>query len=551
MKEYKGYIKVYTRQPETDCYPEGLSYSIHMAGSRDGEDFQPFNKNYGILFAEAEIRQNDTISPKGVSHPQVFPLKEGGYGIAALRVSENGEPDESTEGKLLLWKTEDFISFENTGLTDIGAVEQMRAEEGISREPLACVEVDKDILGRAEEYWNPIVNTEITVPECVVVHSAEELDEIRVTAVYSDGSTSLKKVIWEKDGIDFSTPVICEVQGRVEDKSYPFPLAKGYGDPVLFWWEGKWYYISTNDNMDDIGLYVREADTVRELFEEGITEHLILARDESRELIQTFWAPEFHVIGGELYLLFAVSGHVWGPQCHFMKLKKGCPITEAKSWEDPVRVRRKDGSWLSEDGITLDMTYLKTIRGSWLIWSYRRHIGSALDTGSMLYIAATDEKEPWRLKSDPVLLSRPLFGWENVAGTINNEGPYTFVKDGRVYLTYSGGSANSYTYALGLFMARERDNLLDISVWNKHCAPVLSFYSVEGEYGPGHNSFFEDEDGDLMIAYHGETGLDQNLRCDGIRRVHFRRDGFPEFGMSAGEDLDQKLREVKMKIVIK
>ena len=537
MKEYKGYIKVYTRQPETDCYPEGLSYSIHMAGSRDGEDFQPFNKNYGILFAEAEIRQNDTISPKGVSHPQVFPLKEGGYGIAALRVSENGEPDESTEGKLLLWKTEDFISFENTGLTDIGAVEQMRAEEGISREPLACVEVDKDILGRAEEYWNPIVNTEITVPECVVVHSAEELDEIRVTAVYSDGSTSLKKVIWEKDGIDFSTPVICEVQGRVEDKSYPFPLAKGYGDPVLFWWEGKWYYISTNDNMDDIGLYVREADTVRELFEEGITEHLILARDESRELIQTFWAPEFHVIGGELYLLFAVSGHVWGPQCHFMKLKKGCPITEAKSWEDPVRVRRKDGSWLSEDGITLDMTYLKTIRGSWLIWSYRRHIGTALDTGSMLYIAATDEKEPWRLKSDPVLLSRPLFGWENVAGTINNEGPYTFVKDGRVYLTYSGGSANSYTYALGLFMARERDNLLDISVWNKHCAPVLSFYSVEGEYGPGHNSFFEDEDGDLMIAYHGETGLDQNLRCDGIRRVHFRRDGFPEFGMSAGEDL--------------
>ena len=406
-------------------------------------------------------------------------------------------------------------------------------------------------MGRAEEYWNPIVNTEITVPECVVVHSAEELDEIRVTAVYSDGSTSLKKVIWEKDGIDFSTPVICEVQGRVEDKSYPFPLAKGYGDPVLFWWEGKWYYISTNDNMDDIGLYVREADTVRELFEEGITEHLILARDESRELIQTFWAPEFHVIGGELYLLFAVSGHVWGPQCHFMKLKKGCPITEAKSWEDPVRVRRKDGSWLSEDGITLDMTYLKTIRGSWLIWSYRRHIGTALDTGSMLYIAATDEKEPWRLKSDPVLLSRPLFGWENVAGTINNEGPYTFVKDGRVYLTYSGGSANSYTYALGLFMARERDNLLDISVWNKHCAPVLSFYSVEGEYGPGHNSFFEDEDGDLMIAYHGETGLDQNLRCDGIRRVHFRRDGFPEFGMSAGEDLDQKLREVKMKIVIK
>lgn len=551
MKGSKGYIKVYTRQPEADCYPEGLSLSIHMAGSRDGEDFQPFNKNYGILFAKAQIREDDTICPKGVSRPQIFPLKEGGYGIAAVRVSENGEPDESAEGKLLLWKTEDFISFENIGLTDIGAVEQLRAEEGISGEASAYVEVDGDILARAEECWNPVVNTKITVPECAVVHSAGELDEIRATAVYSDGSASLKKVIWEKEGIDFSAPGTCEVQGRVADKSYPFPLAKGYGDPVLFRWEGKWYYISTNDNMDDIGLYVREADTVRELFEEGITEHLILAEDESRELIQTFWAPEFHVIGGELYLLFAVSGRVWGPQCHFMKLKKGCPITEKESWEDPVRVRRKDGSWLSEDGITLDMTYLKTIRGSWLIWSYRRHIGTALDTGSMLYIAAADEKEPWKLKSDPMLLSRPLFGWENVAGTINNEGPYGFVKDGMVYLTYSGGSANSYTYALGLFTARESDDLLDISVWNKRCTPVLSFYSVEGEYGPGHNSFFEDEDGDLMIAYHGETGIDQNLRCDGIRRVHFRRDGFPELGMSAGEDLNQKLREVKMKVVIK
>lgn len=551
MKESKSYIKVYTRQPEADCYPEGLSLSIHMAGSRDGEDFQPFNKNYGILFAKAQIREDDTICPKGVSHPQVFPLKEGGYGIAAVRVSENGEPDESAEGKLLLWKTEDFISFENIGLTDIGEVEQLRAEEGTSGETSAYVEVEGDILARAKEYWNPVVNTKITVPECAVVHSAGELDEIRATAVYSDGSASLKKVIWEKEEIDFSTPGTCEVQGRVADKSYPFPLAKGYGDPVLFRWEGKWYYISTNDNMDDIGLYVREADTVRELFEEGITEYLILARDESRELIQTFWAPEFHVIGGELYLLFAVSGRVWGPQCHFMKLKKGCPITEKESWEDPVRVRRKDGSWLSEDGITLDMTYLKTIRGSWLIWSYRRHIGTALDTGSMLYIAAADEKEPWKLKSDPLLLSRPLYGWENVAGTINNEGPYAFVKDGMVYLTYSGGSANSYTYALGLFTARESDDLLDISAWNKRCAPVLSFYSVEGEYGPGHNSFFEDEDGDLMIAYHGETGLDQNLRCDGIRRVHFRRDGFPELGMSAGEDLNEKLREVKMKVVIK
>lgn len=551
VREHEGYIKVYTRQPDADCYPGGLSYSIHMAGSRDGREFHPFNKNYGILFAEAEIRQDDTICPKGVKEPQIFSLKAGGYGIAAVRTGENGEPDGSAAGKLLLWKTEDFISFEYVGLVDIDGVKQLRAEEEISGKASYCLEIDAETFAHAEEYWSPVVNTGVIVPECEAVHSPEELERIRALAVYSDGSSSLKRVIWEKDEIDFSVPGIYEVQGSVVDKSHPFPLAKGYGDPVLFRWEGKWYYISTNDNMDDIGLYVREADTVGGLFEEGVTEHLILGRDESRELIQTFWAPEFHVIGGELYLLFAVSGHVWGPQSHFMKLKKSHPITEAESWEDPVRVRKMDGSWLSEDGITLDMTYLKTIRGSWLIWSYRRNIGTPADTGSMLYIAAANEDMPWKLASEPVLLSRPLFGWENVAGTINNEGPYTFVKDGKVYLTYSGGSANSYTYALGLFTAKETDDLLDISVWSKRCAPVLSFYSVKGEYGPGHNSFFVDEDGDLMIAYHGETGLDQNLRCDGIRRVHFRKDGFPEFGMSDREDFNRRLGKVKMLIAVR
>ncbi len=539
MSENKGYIKVYTKEPDQYCYPAGLSCSVHMAVSPDGREFQPLNKNYGILFAEAVIREDDTICPKGVQDPVIFPLAEGGYGIAAVRVNEDGEREEAAGHKRLLWTTRDFISFEDRGLTEV------------SEAASDSVEIEGEILARAQEYWCPVYNTEITVPECEEIRSEEELDGIKATAVYSDGSCASKRVLWEKDGIDFSAPGIYEVKGQVADKSYPFPLAKGYGDPVLFHWEGKWYYISTNDNVDDIGLYVREGDTIRELFAEGALEHLILARDERRELIQTFWAPEFHVIGGELYLLFAVSGPVWGPQCHMMKLKKGQPIIKPESWEDPVRVKRRDGSWLSEDGITLDMTYLKTVRASYLIWSYRRHIGTPADTGSMLYIAEADEKEPWRLKSDPVLLSRPLLGWENVAGTINNEGPYTFVKDGKVYLTYSGGAANGYTYVLGLLTARESDDLLEISVWDKRCAPVLSFYSVEGEYGPGHNSFFEDEDGDLMIAYHGETAIDQNLRCDGIRRVHFRRDGSPEFGMSAAEDVDPGLAKVKMKIVVK
>ena len=94
------------------------------------------------------------------------------------------------------------------------------------------------------------------------------------------------------------------------------------------------------------------------------------------------------------------------------------------------------------------MTYLKDRERSYMIWSYRENIGKASDTGSMLYLAEVDENTPWRLKSDPVLLSRPLYGWENLEGTINNEGPYTFTADDTVYLAYSGGAANGYTYTV-------------------------------------------------------------------------------------------------------
>ena len=380
----------------------------------------------------------------------------------------------------------------------------------------------------------------------MTIKSKEGLDQIQATVVYSDGSRTVRKVDWNTDSVDFGRSGTYPLEGTIRQQAFPFPLARGYGDPVIIKWDGKWYFLGTNDNLDDIGLYVREADSVEGLFAPETVEHLILPYDPERGFEQTFWAPEFHLIGGEAYILFAVSGPVWGPQCHMMKLKKGGRIICAEDWENPVPVIRMDGTPLSTDGITLDMTYIKAGSDSYMVWSYRRHIGTPRDTGSMLYIASVNETEPWRLTSEPVLLSRPLYGWENVAGTINNEGPYALIRDGKVYLTYSGGSANAYTYALGLLIADGEDDLTDPEVWTKSIAPVLTFRSVAGEYGPGHNSFFVNDLGETMIAYHAETGIHEHLRCDGIRRVHFRRDGTPYFQMSPEEDLCR--RKLTMKI---
>jgi GH43 family beta-xylosidase len=606
-------ILVYTREARRDSYPDGLARSIHFARSVDGKNFTAMNENYGILFAKGTLSEQNTIRPKCVKNPVIFPLKDGGYGIMAVRTNEDGTPDEESKGKVLLWTTKDLIHFSEQVLVDMGTTEQIgyfedivppekdgsrsyyaftwRSEsgeryqtnitdfskpgkttgphevfEGKQVPPTWIMEpngvnlldhisprrvfVPRSIADRAALHWGHLVSIAARVPENVVARSADELAKAKAEIVYSDGSTSVKPVKWDASNVDFSRKGKYEITGTVQNESYGFPLARAWGDPVVFKWDGKFYFIATTDARNNIGLYVREADDPHGLFADGVKEHLILDRDERRQLIQTFWAPEFHVIGDDLYILFAVGPRSWGPQCHYMKLKKGASIIDPASWEDPVKILKKDGKGVGDGGISLDMTYIKAGGKSYYVWSYRQGIGSPRDTGSMLYIATVDEKNPGVLTSDPVLLSRPLYGWENVRGTINNEGPYAFKANGKVYLTYSGGDAGGYTYAVGLLTADENADLLDLKSWTKSNAPVLSFYSVPGKWGPGHNAFFVDDFGNLMISYHGETSLRGRERCAAIHRVHFNVDGEPVFNLSAERDLDPALAQVKTTVVI-
>lgn len=536
-------LSVYTRDVNKECYPAGLANSVHFSYRKEDGAEKVFHKNYGILFMEASITPENTINPRGAKNPKLFAMDNDLFGICAEVIWEDGTPDESCLGKVFWWSTEDFIDFKKEGFLSV--------EELQKRNPHASLELPDSALEKAILYWTPIENTGVELPEQIEVSDIKELENIKVKALYNDGSAHEKKILWDSSSIDFKTPGCYEIKGKVLCNKFRFPLTKGYGDPVLLAWEGKWYFIATNDNLNDIGLYVREAEDIQGLFEENVVEHLILPFDKARGFEQTFWAPEFHMIGGELYILFAVSGEMWGPQCHVMKFKKGGSIIDEQSWENPIPVVRMDGSPLAPDAITLDMTYIKADNASYMVWSYRKGIGTPLDTGSMLYIATVNEAEPWKLSSEPVLLTRPLYGWENVEGTINNEGPYAFVKAGKVYLTYSGGAANGYTYALGLLTADIGADLLDLNSWKKNIYPVLTFYSVDGEYGPGHNSFFVDANGDLMIAYHAETDINDHLRCDGIRRVHFRADGSPYFGMAACEDLKDDFIAVKCNVIVK
>lgn len=458
-------IRVFTKKVDPENYPEGLAGSVHFALEKEGEVTE-LNRGYGMLFAGADIRENGTIAPKCVRDPKIGRDGDGTYIITAVRTEEDGS-DES-EKKILYWTSEDLIHFTETDAEDPAAE--------------APVMISDDEAAHILAYWNPPLGK--------------------------------------------AFPGTC------------FPQAHGLADPVFFRWENKWYFIFTNDNLNDIGIYIREADNIPDLLKDETPMHCILDPDEEREFLQTFWAPEIHVIKDELYILFAVGGKEFGPCCHVMKLKKGGSLICADDFEAPVPVLRKDGSILtvpeykmSEDelktivpsgtdhvddryGISLDMTYLEDQGRSYMIWSFRQHIGTPLDSGSMLMIAEVDPEKPHQLISDPVLIARPVYGYENVQGTINNEGPHVYRRDGMIHVNYSGGDARGYLYIINLLSAKEGSDLLDPASWKKRCTPICNFTTFPSVYGPGHNSWFRDESGKEWIAFHAVDSMNgKRIAC--------------------------------------
>lgn len=534
-----NYIKAYTKAAGEE-YPNSFANSVHFALCSGDGGAEELNQGCGILYALAEIRKDDTLMERGIEHPVIFE-RNGQYGILAKYVDAKGNallPD-----TLLLWTTADFIDFSRQREVSGADYAALFAAADTS------LPISDALCEKIRARWTPLFSLRADYPNKLLVRSARELSAVMAKVTYSDGSTDEKRIFFDEGEVSaLKRGCTTKVHGEIRAVSPRFPLAVGYADPVIFPFNGSWYFLATNDNVNDIGIFVRKADTVEGLFSPEVKEYCILAQNLEKGFVQTFWAPEFHVIGGALYILFAVSGSAWGPQCHLMKLKEGGEIIRAEDWEEPMRVVKSDGRPLAQDGITLDMTWVLSGEQGYLVWSYRRGIGTPADTGSMLYIATADKEKPWVLTSSPVLLSRPLYGWENTRGTINNEGPFALYANGKIYLAYSGGDACGYSYAVGYLIAEDGADLLDISSWKKLSSPMLRSTFVEGIQGPGHNSFFQDEEGRWMIAYHAQERKDYHCRCSTYHRVHFAADGLPMLNVTGKRDVATEIAEVEVDV---
>ncbi len=600
LKDNAGYVLCYTRLPQEEViYAPKLAYSMHLGFSRDGKYFRDLNHNSGILFATATENPDGTLNAKSLKNPYLFYQEDGSFGVIAVRTKPYGEIDPESKGKVLLFTSTDLLQYKEIGLLDLKgncfiddvscqyeeenktyvikwsdgcgnyfknsiadinhlteASEPEKTEAFVLEPVYAGIEgvVHRNVIPVSEEIAHRLVcklsvpeNIKIELPERIFAQSKDDLKGIKAKAVYSDGTIDYKEIDWELSKVDFNKQGTYPVKGKVHQDHYVFPIATNRADPCIAKWKGKYYFIATNDADGNHSLYIREADTIPELID--AKEALILDSEMYEGIGGLLWAPEFHIVKEDLYIFHgATPGEFFCEESHVMKLTRGGNPMVREDWSKPYRVIKQDGSFLCEAGktISLDMTNFEVNGEYYVAWSQRQFL--PVDQGAWIYLAKVDPVEPWKLISDPVVIAKPVFGWENNHVFVD-EGPFSIIKDGKLFLTFSGALVDE-TYVVGLLTAEIGADLMKPESWCKTNYPILTSRSIPGEYGPGHNAYVIDDNGTYWNTYHARPGVEAP-RSSGLRRVHFDIDGYPVLDLPEYKDLNKKLAEIEIKVIVK
>ena len=604
-----GYLMSYTNNKEA----KSLGNSLHLAYSLDGKDYTALNSNTGICFANnagGEKNQN----PNGLKDMYIFRKADGTYGMVArnitkekyiyvydsvdlidftnerrltlkhdviggLQVSQVGYNQEKvtyqicwTDGK------NTYCALTNDFSTVISEKEAAYTEEEVKKTgtwPTGAAVgnifgVNKAEYERVVKKLDVVRNIGIeTIPQ-MKVKDGDNITSLlpkTLTADYSDGTSVEMGVTWSKGDlakVNLKKAGTYQVTGTVNQTQYPNPFIAQRADPCILQGNDGYYYFTASypmkgsedkDGYDRIVL--RRAKTIQDLAD--AEEIAIWDCDNSDSEFRYIWAPEIRLVDGNYYVFYTSSTNkdsVWTIRPHVLKCNNAKDIMNPASWEAKGLMQAKEGDTKAFSGFSLDMTVFEN-NGRWYVaWAQT-------DGFSSIFIAEVDKDEPWKCISDSVKISVPEYSWERQYENVN-EGPSIIKNNGKIYMAFSA-SATGPEYCIGLLSIDEKADLLDASAWKKQAYPVLTSTDVPGEYGPGHNSFTVDENGNPIFVYHARgqecyddqcgswaTGdpLYDPCRDARLKRVHWAADGTPILKMSYEEELAEENRKVTATLVV-
>ncbi|MFW7415608.1 LamG-like jellyroll fold domain-containing protein [Demequina sp. SO4-18] len=433
--------------------------------------------------------------------------------------------------------------------------------------------VTTEVAEALEVRFEPIVNTGASNLHDIELAAGDPFSEGDLPSMidldYNDGSTADLGITWDAADIaavDTSVPGEYVIEGTVRQPDYQAPFAVERADPTAFKFdyngENKYLMIATKDlNLDPVnnggqptGLPLRMADSIAGLSDEALAageveEVDILSRGTldayGNSMWGCFWAPEMHMVDGKLSIFFmpCYSSDIFTGRASIIQLEQDgegnhLDPTDPANWSEATYVTRADGQPLNtQTGISLDMTYWEDQGTHYYSWQM---LGAN-------FIATFDPADPYTLTSTPVRIVPSEYAWDNTIA----EGPNVHIKDGTVYMLYSGSLVGN-TYTNGLVMAPSGADLTDPSVWTKLNYPILKSEPFEDDWllGPGHGMWSEDDDGNLLYVFHARTDAGGTGRDMYIRRVHWASDGIPRLNLEREEELLPSLRNVSITVTV-
>ncbi|MCR5100266.1 MAG: family 43 glycosylhydrolase [Butyrivibrio sp.] len=258
--------------------------------------------------------------------------------------------------------------------------------------------------------------------------------------------------------------------------------------------DGYYYFTASVPEYDR--LILRRSETLAGLAD--AKENVIWLAHNSGIMSQHIWAPELHYVMGKWYIYFSASrkDEIWAERPYILECLGQNPIED--EWVEKGGPKRAEDDEFSFEAFSLDATVFEN-NGKWYyVWAEKVSVGRQI---SNLYIA--EMSDPCTLKTAQVLLTTPDYDWERVGFWVD-EGPAVIKRNGKIFLTFSS-SETGIAYCMGMLVADEDADLLDPRSWDKQRNPVLKSDESKGIYGPGHNSFTQDENGNDILVYHART----------------------------------------------
>lgn len=270
------------------------------------------------------------------------------------------------------------------------------------------------------------------------------------------------------------------------------PIVKQRADPFVYKHTDGYYYFTGSVPTFD-AIEIRRAKTIGEL--QNAEAFTVWEKHESGPMSRHIWAPEIHFLDGKWYVYFAASEEddIWALRPYVLELNGQDPLSD--EWVELGMMQAADEDPMSFTDFSLDGTVFEHNGKRYFCWAEKT---GGQFAASNLYLA--EMESPVKLKTVQFMLTTPDYDWERIDFWVN-EGAAVIKNEGKIYITYSA-SATGASYSMGMMEADENADLMNRNSWKKSRYPVLKTNEEKGIYGPGHNSFTVDENGNPVMIYH-------------------------------------------------